>query len=86
MKTKRTTITINTGLLKKAEALMAAEDFGDFSGFVQDLIRQEWKRRHPVSSATAPDPDPEDCDTKAKTLLVGAVKAERRKRKHSGEA
>jgi metal-responsive CopG/Arc/MetJ family transcriptional regulator len=43
---KRTTITISEALYAKAEELMRLRDFGDFSGFIQQLIREEYERRH----------------------------------------
>ena len=46
MSSKRTTITINEGLYRRAQKVMAAREFDDFSGFVQQLIREEWERRH----------------------------------------
>jgi hypothetical protein len=45
---RRTNITINESIYAKAQELMAADDFSDFSGFVEQLIRDEWSRRHPV--------------------------------------
>lgn len=44
--TKRTTISLPASLLEKAELLMQARDFNDFSGLIQTLIREEYERRH----------------------------------------
>lgn len=40
---KRTNITIHPDLYKKARQLMKLEDFADFSGFVEHLIRSKWQ-------------------------------------------
>lgn len=43
--TERTTITINPAIREKAEQLMRARSFSDFSGFIAQLIRDEYDRR-----------------------------------------
>lgn len=39
---KRTTISIHSGILAKAHELMHAENFNDFSNFLEQLIREKW--------------------------------------------
>lgn len=41
----RTTMSFSRGILDKAQRVMDARDFTDFSGFIQQLIREEWERR-----------------------------------------
>lgn len=41
----RTTISIPSTIYAKAQSIMKARDFSDFSGFLQQLIREEWERR-----------------------------------------
>jgi hypothetical protein len=45
---RRTNITINESIYAKAQELMALSAFSDFSGFVEQLIRDEWARKYPV--------------------------------------
>lgn len=45
-KTERTNISIAPRIREMADALMAARAFSDFSGFVAQLIREEWERRN----------------------------------------
>ena len=46
MSAERTTITINPAIREQAEELMRARAFSDFSGFIAQLIRDEYERRH----------------------------------------
>lgn len=41
---RRTNITINPAIYKRAQILMEAHSYDDFSGFVEQLIRNEWER------------------------------------------
>lgn len=58
MKTRRN-ITLNPEVLKLAIEVMTLRHFDDFSGFIEQLIREEWERRNgsakfsPVSAAIA---------------------------------
>lgn len=45
MKTRRN-ITIDPSILARANELMNLRCFSDFSGFIEQLIREEWDRRH----------------------------------------
>mgnify|MGYP001560935478 CR=1 FL=1 len=45
MKIKRTTISLNPIIVSKAQAVMRARAFTDFSGFIAQLIREEHERR-----------------------------------------
>jgi Arc/MetJ-type ribon-helix-helix transcriptional regulator len=42
---RRTNITISESLYRKAQELMRLRDFGDFSGYIQQLIREDWEER-----------------------------------------
>lgn len=56
---RRTNITINAEIYDKALEVMATDHFDDFSGFVEQLVREEWKRRNgPVVIRDQP-PSPE---------------------------
>lgn len=41
---RRTNITINPVIHQRAQILMEAHSFDDFSGFLEQLIRAEWER------------------------------------------
>lgn len=43
---RRTNITINESIYAKAQELMRLDHFDDFSGFIEQLIRDEWARTH----------------------------------------
>jgi Arc/MetJ-type ribon-helix-helix transcriptional regulator len=43
---RRTNITISETLYAKAQEMMKKRDFTDFSGYLQQLIREDWERRH----------------------------------------
>ena len=43
---RRTNITINESIYAKAQELMRLDHFDDFSGFIEQLIRDEWARKH----------------------------------------
>lgn len=49
---KRTTVSLEKGILDKARTMMADEDFGDFSGFLEQVIRERWATRQ------KPEPPP----------------------------
>ncbi len=53
MSTKRTTITLPESLVEVAQAIMRDRHFEDFSGFLQQLIREESERRQAVLRETA---------------------------------
>lgn len=58
-KSERTNISIAPRIREMAETLMQARAFSDFSGFLAQLIREEWERRHGpmmVPDANAPTP------------------------------
>lgn len=42
---RRTNITISDALYEKAQELMRLRHFTDFSGYLQQLIREDWERR-----------------------------------------
>jgi metal-responsive CopG/Arc/MetJ family transcriptional regulator len=44
--TKRINISVPESLLEQAKATMEVRAFEDFSGFIQQLIREEYERRH----------------------------------------
>ena len=44
-KALRTTISITPSILRKAEEVMNARSFSDFSGMLHQLIREEYERR-----------------------------------------
>jgi hypothetical protein len=59
---KRTTINIERALWDKAHKMMASEDRGNFTAFVEELVRERWKLLQQKLSATpaaeaAPSPD-----------------------------
>jgi hypothetical protein len=41
----RTTVSLNDGIMDKARELMAEHDFSDFSGFLEQLVRDKWADR-----------------------------------------
>lgn len=47
---RRTNITISQSLYEKALENMRVRDFSDFSGYVQQLIREDWAHRELVMS------------------------------------
>lgn len=49
----RTTLSFAPAVYAKARKVMEARDFNDFSGFIQQLIREEWERRNTVCAACA---------------------------------
>ena len=51
---RRTNITVEESLYAKAQAVMEARDFSDFSGFLEQLIREEWERRNGPASVRSP--------------------------------
>lgn len=58
MAKKRTTVTINKDLYERAQELMKAEHFDDFSGFVEQMIRDRWRAKldleaNPTSEKTS---------------------------------
>lgn len=46
MTSKRKNITLPKSIIELADKLMELRKFTDFSGFAQQLIREEWERRH----------------------------------------
>jgi hypothetical protein len=59
--TKRINISLPVSIQEKAQAIMAARDFGDLSGFLQQLIREEYERRHgpaPIADELREPPTP----------------------------
>jgi hypothetical protein len=42
---RRTNLTINPEVFRRAQQVMALKGFSDFSGFVEQLIRDEWELR-----------------------------------------
>lgn len=55
---RRTNITINEAIYAKAQELMQVTDFDDFSGFVEQLVRDEWERRHGPAFLVRDAPSP----------------------------
>lgn len=50
MKIRKNT-TISEAILHRAEKLMAARGFDDYSEFISALVREEWERRNVVNVA-----------------------------------
>lgn len=50
---RRTNITISESLYAKAQAMMKLRDFNDFSGYIQQLIREDWGRSQIVAGTPA---------------------------------
>jgi hypothetical protein len=75
LSTIRTTITLPDAIKKKAEAIMEARDFGDLSGFLQQLIREEYERRHgPITMADEIREDPPAYKTQPQVKVPGTKK------------
>lgn len=56
-KAKPKNITLSKRVMDLAEQIMDVRRFDDFSGMVQQLIREEWERRHgPMILAERPTP------------------------------
>lgn len=55
---RRTNITINDEIYAKALEVMAADHFDDFSGFIEQLVRDEWRRRHGAAPIILRDQPP----------------------------
>ena len=51
---KRTTVSLETGIIEKAKTMMRDEDFGDFSGFLEQVIRDRWNARTEMREAPTP--------------------------------
>ena len=51
---KRINISMSDPIRKKAQILMKLRDFGDFSSFLEDLIRSEWECRNGKSMVSEP--------------------------------
>lgn len=52
---KRTTVSLEEGIIAKAQAMMKGEDFGDFSGFLEQIIRERWQHRQADAAAILND-------------------------------
>jgi hypothetical protein len=61
-------ITFPESLHDKALRLMEEEDFDNFSGYLQQLVRDRWEARHGVDSTTQQKPDTEFVDDSAGKL------------------
>jgi len=73
----RRNITINPEIAALAEALMKLRKFDDFSGFVEQLIREEYERRTgPVQFTAVRD----TVDTAASTAEKAAVEVANKRR------
>ena len=46
MAKRRTNLTINSDLYDRAQTLMKLLHHSDFVGLIEQLIREEWERRH----------------------------------------
>lgn len=58
---KRIQVSIHADLVRDAERIMTAEKFQSFSGFLEQLIREEDRRRRRGGSAgTVPGPHSEE--------------------------
>jgi len=54
LKTRRN-VTLNPHVIARATEVMQLRHFDDFSGFIEQLIREEWERRNgPAQFAGAP--------------------------------
>jgi hypothetical protein len=63
MAKRRTNLTLNQDLYDKAQQLMSLLHHSDFVGLVEQLIREEWERRH--GPLLLEKPPPEDAKRKA---------------------
>lgn len=57
-KARRTNISISPAVRKMADELMDLRAYSELSGFLSQLIREEWERRH--GPARFPPPTPSD--------------------------
>jgi hypothetical protein len=70
---RRTNITINETIYEKAQQLMRAQDFDDFSGYLEQLIREEWARKHPHGSGKTWGQTLDDLQRNIDATSAGAV-------------
>lgn len=63
---KRTTISLHENIIAKAKELMAEDDFGDFSGFLEQLIREKWAAREMQLHDRPPRPTASPAPTEAR--------------------
>jgi hypothetical protein len=60
MSKSRINISMDPGIRALADEVMAARRFGDFSGFIEQLIREEYERRAGPMRAVTPPAQLED--------------------------